>query len=1662
MRRAGEAQGFVLRAFVTLAVMSTFVLVPARAAEPECVDAQPTAAAAAEMASRCHRRVEIVALRSENAQTFAKPGGGYTAEQSVEPRWAHKADGSWARIDTTLRVAGAKVAPVAAVLPVEFSAGGTGPAARLRDGDRELSITWPFGALPAPVLSGSDATYAEVLPGVDLKLTASAQGFAQILVVKNREAAKNPKIAKVRFGFATSGVTAHPAGGGLEAKDASGRVVFMSPTPLMWDSGGEGASGVSTKSAVTEPEKKRTATMPIAVENGEITVVPDAAMLSDAATRYPVMIDPPWTGRVADNAWTLVSSKDPGWTYWQGRNNQGQDYLANSGDRGNAGTGLTCDSVSLDNRCQSSTYKVRSYFRMDTSGVKGKIVNGASFRVEQRWAWTCNNGGSNATVRVTSEFGTGTTWNNQPGWWDNGWSASSAANRKVGSAHGCSGPGDVEFDFSGVVRHAAANNWGYISLVMHVDEGSVNYWKRFNASSAVLAIDYNTLPDAPVELSADLKPCTTSSFVPTVTPTLRARVNDQDGDTGLGARFEWARVREDGSYTPAAEVRDTSPWGSGTVAQTNIPAPPNLADGGVLDRSETLVATGDWDNDGHPDVIARDSGGYLYLFPGKATRLRARVLLGTGWNEYTVAGVADWDNDGKKDILARHDPTGDLYVYPGDGTRAAPTQQRSKIGAGFSGYVLAGVADFDKDTKQDLIARDSNGELWLYPGEGTRTPSTQARARIGIGFGPFTFYGIIDRTGDGAPDIIAEYDNQMWLYPGSGKRAPSTGIPNSYQIGAGWAGARALTIPDFNSDNAADIVAHLPGTTSWQLYPGVVGTGYGGQQWPVADVGLVDGGAYVFRVTARDWQNWGLASGWCGFSVDTTAPDAPTFSSTVYKTSGCAPEGCGSLGIADTFTFSSTSTDVVNYRWGFTDMPTETVKAGDTVRWTPPSAGPKTLFLEAVDRAGLSTRETFRFTVAGAKRNEAEWFAGDDPSFDGTGNGHDLTLTGLDPARAGRTVGGQLSVGFNGTTANGATTAKVVDTSKGFSVSAWVRLTNDTASRTVVSQQGSTTSAFRLGYDSVSHKWTFSLADNDSANAVQKTAISDAPAAQAVWTHLTGTYDDLSRDVRLYVDGTLQLKTEVLEPGKGFNAGGEVWVGKALRNSAAVEPWHGELAEVRAWSRTITQNESLELGDAKLSRRDVGWWKFNDGSGDTAVDSSPFGRDLTLNLAGGAKWGLAGPENVGGTSLELNGTSSSASTSAAVLNTDQSFSVDVWARVSSTGSPRTVVVQHGSSTVDPFVLKYDGAQWSAEMPNSSTNPTTWWRAKAAATAGTWTHLIAAYDASARTLKLSAGVQDTPVALKSTVTGVVGWNSTGVLSVGRSSAGEFFNGNIDDLRVWQGVLAPEALPGTSLKGSSISGDVYDEIISVDADGTVRAFRNVNGAYSESPQAIGSGWTPERTWFADIDGDGKSEIIGVDQAGAITAFKNVNGMNGFPFGGATVIGSAPGETTRIRFADIDGDGRADRVSIDPDGRVRVYRNLFGMNERGQSTAFSTTPVIVKVTTKTPDRIRFADIDGDGKAELITVNSDERQTLSAFHNLNGLGYGTYDLSQEIGSGWTPDRTWFADITGDGKAEIIAVRPDGTVWSWTNYNGLTGFPYAESAQIGTGWHEPARVFFG
>ena len=71
----------------------------------------------------------------------------------------------------------------------------------------------------------------------------------------------------------------------------------------------------------------------------------------------------------------------------------------------------------------------------------------------------------------------------------------------------------------------------------------------------------------------------------------------------------------------------------------------------------------------------------------------------------------------------RPDRPGHLREWPGT-TRAAATRRPrsatgSRLGAGWGAFTsLVGAGDLTGDGRADLIARDGNGKLWLYPGTG--------------------------------------------------------------------------------------------------------------------------------------------------------------------------------------------------------------------------------------------------------------------------------------------------------------------------------------------------------------------------------------------------------------------------------------------------------------------------------------------------------------------------------------------------------------------------------------------------------------------------------------------------------------------------------------------------------------------------------------------------------------------------------------------------------------------------------------------------------------------------------------------------------------------------------------------------------------------------------
>jgi VCBS repeat protein len=141
---------------------------------------------------------------------------------------------------------------------------------------------------------------------------------------------------------------------------------------------------------------------------------------------------------------------------------------------------------------------------------------------------------------------------------------------------------------------------------------------------------------------------------------------------------------------------------------------------------------------------------------------------------FTPFGVADWDDDGLQDMIARQDSTGELWLYPGVG--AGLSSSPIRIGTNFQGYTPFGLADWDGDGHTDLVIRnDTSGDLIFYTGHGGRAELTgDDRVPLGANFQGYTSFGLADWDGDGHTDLIIRQDSdgELLRYAGHSRRSP--------------------------------------------------------------------------------------------------------------------------------------------------------------------------------------------------------------------------------------------------------------------------------------------------------------------------------------------------------------------------------------------------------------------------------------------------------------------------------------------------------------------------------------------------------------------------------------------------------------------------------------------------------------------------------------------------------------------------------------------------------------------------------------------------------------------------------------------------------------------------------------------------------------------------
>ncbi len=149
-------------------------------------------------------------------------------------------------------------------------------------------------------------------------------------------------------------------------------------------------------------------------------------------------------------------------------------------------------------------------------------------------------------------------------------------------------------------------------------------------------------------------------------------------------------------------------------------------------------ARADWSGDTKADVLAVDPNGRLLLYRGiggGAFHPGGALAIGSGWGAFTaLLAPGDWSGDGRPDLLARTSE-GALLMYRGNDRGGFVTGTAETIGSGWQPFTaLLTPRDWSGDGKRDLLARDADGLLLMYRGNGRGGFVTGQREQIGTGW----------------------------------------------------------------------------------------------------------------------------------------------------------------------------------------------------------------------------------------------------------------------------------------------------------------------------------------------------------------------------------------------------------------------------------------------------------------------------------------------------------------------------------------------------------------------------------------------------------------------------------------------------------------------------------------------------------------------------------------------------------------------------------------------------------------------------------------------------------------------------------------------------------------------------------------------------------------
>ena len=835
-----------------------------------------------------------------------------------------------------------------------------------------------------------------------------------------------------------------------------------------------------------------------------IDLAPDPAFLADPTTRYPVAIDPDTSPtRIG---WTKVFSGHPDTSYWNGA---GDDSWAKVGYCGWDG----CEGIG----------KTQSYFMFDLGWLDSHnaIVTSAEVNARLAYSPACTNQDPqhrSAAVSLwpTNRINSHTTWNTRPGL-----GAKSFGSKNVMAGYSAACPAvNLGWSVGSWVKDLVDANGPSATVGLLPDSDTNPYgWKEFD--HATMIVHYDILPTAPTGLatldtsySYGCSRVPNEAYLPTATPTLRANVFDADGDH-MPVEFEWF-VRNGGmiGYKITSQVASNSP------AVATIPA-------------------GD-------------------LHDGSQIYWRARAEDTLNWGPFSA-----WC-----DVTIDLTPPG---VAPGVTSETYPSGVMSG-GVGVSGtftFSSGGVADVvgyrygfgDNQPQTPVAAATPGGDASVSitpPGWGPQQLQVQTVDRAG-NLSPIATYSFL--VGKGTPPVaywpMDGYNAATTSPDANGHTLAVTGIG----AGAVWTTGRVGDAVQFDG-TSADYATATGGR------PIDTASNFSISAWARLDrIGTYAAVASMDGVHSPGFQLQATPGGkWAFVMAGQDVDDSGTGSTRVESADPVVP-GVWTHLVGAYDASSHVMNLYVNGRPNGTGAHTSTWSAPGpvTVGRSLSRGAHSDFFPGAIDEVRLYDRVLAQSETSGSLDNvhdratEPVVATAAYPLDDAAGATATDAATALRPATlagdAAWTTGavgpGAIHLGGTGyLTADG----DAVRTENSYTVAARVQLAGlDGNDHVALSRAG----GFELGYDGTNHAWTFT----GPGGVVASSAIGSATTA---WTHLAGVLDAADHELRLYVNGRLVARTDLV--GAPAAASGLLQIGRAATGSY----WTGSIDDVHAYAGAMT------------------------------------------------------------------------------------------------------------------------------------------------------------------------------------------------------------------------------------------------------------------------------------------------------------------------------------------------------------------------------------------------------------------------------------------------------------------------------------------------------------